>query len=122
LVAGADILVLTTGQAGLLKPEQLKEGQIIMVLTNPVPEISYRTALDAGAAVASDGSIVNNVLSYPGLLAGAFDAKSPSVTTAMKRAAAYAIADTAADGQLLPDPLDADLHSAVTAAVRAAAV
>jgi malate dehydrogenase (oxaloacetate-decarboxylating) len=122
MVAEADILVLTTGQPGLLKPEQVKKGQIIMALTNPVPEISYRTARDAGAAVAADGSIVNNVLSYPGLLAGALDAKSPSVTAAMKRAAAYAIADAAAEGQLLPDPLDQDLHNAVRTAVRTAAV
>jgi malate dehydrogenase (oxaloacetate-decarboxylating) len=122
MVAEADILVLATGQPGLLKPEQVKEGQIIMALTNPVPEISYRTAREAGAAVAADGSIVNNVLSYPGLLAGALDAKSPSVTAAMKRAAAFAIADAAADGQLLPDPLDQDLHDAVRTAVRTAAV
>jgi malate dehydrogenase (oxaloacetate-decarboxylating) len=121
MVAEADVLVLTTGQAGLIKPEQVKKGQIIMALTNPVPEISYRAALDAGAAVAADGSIVNNVLSYPGLLAGALEARSPAVTPAMKRAAAYAIADAAGDGQLLPDPLDLDLHAGVTAAVVAAA-
>lgn len=122
VTAEADVLVLTTGQPGLLRPEQIGSGQIIMALTNPVPEISYRTALDAGATVAADGSIVNNVLSYPGLLAGALEARSLSVTPAMKRAAAYAIADAAVDGQLLPDPLDLGLHAAVTAAVRDAAV
>jgi len=121
MVAEADVVILTTGQPGLLDPDQVGDGQIIMALTNPVPEISYRAALDAGASVAADGSIVNNVLSYPGLLAGALEAKSSSVTSAMKRAAAYAIADAAVDGQLLPDPLDEDLHRAVAEAVRNAA-
>lgn len=121
VVAESDVLVLATGQPGLLKPDQVREGQIIMALSNPVPEISYRDALDAGAAVAADGSIVNNVLSYPGLFAGALDAKSASVTAAMKRAAAYAIADCTEEGQLLPDPLDVGVHRSVTEAVRSAA-
>lgn len=121
VVDESDVLVLTTGQAGLLSPDRVRSGQIIMALTNPIPEIAPNEAREAGAAVAADGSIVNNVLSYPGLFKGALDARADRVTLAMKRAAAVAIADTATEGGLLPDPLNRSLHLAVAAAVAEAA-
>ncbi|MEZ5174895.1 MAG: NAD-dependent malic enzyme [Acidimicrobiia bacterium] len=121
LVGAADVLVLATGQSDLLDPAMVREGQIILALTNPLPEITPREAIEAGAAVAADGAIVNNVLSYPGLFKGALDAGAPSVTMAMKRAAAYAIADATAAGELLPEPLDESVHMAVAAAVADAA-
>jgi malate dehydrogenase (oxaloacetate-decarboxylating) len=121
VVAESDVLVLTTGKPGLLPPDRVHAGQIVMALTNPTAEITPSDARAAGAAIAADGSIVNNVLSYPGLFKGALDAKAPSVTLAMKRAAAFAIADAGVEGQLLPDPLDLKLHAAVAAAVCAAA-
>lgn len=121
VVATADVLVLTTGQAGLLEPDMVRPGQIIMALTNPIPEIRPQDARAAGAAVAADGSIVNNVLSYPGLFKGALDAKAPAITRDMKRAAAFAIANATPEDRLLPDALDLDLHAAVAAAVAAAA-
>lgn len=121
VVSTADVLILATGQPGLLPPDRVMDGQIIMALTNPLPEITPHEAIAAGAAIAADGSIVNNVLSYPGLFKGALDARSPSVTTAMKRAAAYALADATSQDELLPDPLDTSVHAAVTAAVAQAA-
>lgn len=121
VVERCDVLVLTTGQPGLLAPERVRDGQIIMALTNPVPEIDYLEALGAGAAVAADGSIVNNVLAYPGLMKGALDARASVITSKMKRAAAYAIADEASNGMLLPDPLSNALHAKVADAVRLAA-
>jgi len=121
VVDESDVLVLTTGQAGLLPPERIRDGQIIMALTNPLPEITPGAARAAGAAIAADGSIVNNVLSYPGLFKGALDARASSVTLAMKRAAAFAIADAAVEGVLLPDPLDRSMHESVASAVAAAA-
>jgi malate dehydrogenase (oxaloacetate-decarboxylating) len=122
VVDHSDVLVMTTGQPGLLPPERVREGQIIMALTNPVAEISIADARRAGAAVAADGTIVNNVLAYPGIIRGALEAKASSVTSAMKRAAAYAIADAAPEGQLLPDPLDEHVHMAVARAVAEAVV
>ena len=121
VVDESDVLVLTTGRAGLLPPDRVMKGQIIMALTNPIPEIAPNAARAAGAAVAADGSIVNNVLSYPGLFKGALDARADKVTLAMKRAAAFAIADTATEGGLLPDPLNRHLHLAVAEAVAGAA-
>ena len=122
IVERSDVLVMTTGRAGLLAPERVREGQIIMALTNPIAEITPRDATEAGAAVAADGSIVNNVLAYPGLIRGALEAKVGKVTSGMKRAAAFAIADAAPSGQLLPEPLDVTVHAAVAEAVMAAAV
>jgi len=122
IVERSDVLVMTTGQAGLLTPEKVRDGQIIMALTNPIAEITPRDATEAGAAVAADGSIVNNVLAYPGLIRGALEAKVGKVTSGMKRAAAFAIADAAPSGQLLPEPLDVTVHDAVAEAVIAAAV
>ncbi len=78
-------------------------------------------ALDAGAAIATDGSIVNNVLAYPGLFRGALDGAATRITGRMKRKAAETIAGLAAEGELLPDPLDRSVHQRVAAAVAAAA-
>ena len=121
VIEHSDVLVMTTGKAGLLDPARVRDGQIIMALTNPVAEISTRDAIAAGAAVAADGSIVNNVLAYPGLMRGALESSAPAITSSMKRAAAFAIADSAPDEQLLPDPLDARVHDAVALAVSDAA-
>jgi len=117
VVDKSDVLVMTTGQPGLLSPDRVRKGQIIMALTNPVAEITTADAKAAGAAVAADGSIVNNVLAYPGLIRGALDAKAPAVTSTMKRAAAFAIAASAPGDQLLPDPLGQEVHVAVARAV-----
>jgi malate dehydrogenase (oxaloacetate-decarboxylating) len=120
VLADSDVLVLTTGRAGLLAPDQIRRGQIVMALSNPVPEISIADARAAGAAVAADGAIVNNVLAYPGLFRGALDARAHSITPAMKRAAALALADNGDPDLLLPDPLDTTVHRAVADAVAAA--
>lgn len=117
----SDVLVMTTGKAGLLPPERVRDGQIVMALSNPVPEIGIAEAREAGAAVAADGSIVNNVLAYPGLFKGALDANAGSITPEMKRAAALALASCSDGRILLPDPLDRDVHRRVSEAVAAAA-
>lgn len=75
-------------------------------LTNPDPEIRPDDALAAGAAFASDGSIVNNVLGYPGMFRGALLAGAEDINLDMKLAAARAIADLAEQSELVPDALD----------------
>ena len=75
----SDVLVMTTGQPDLMKAEWVRPGQMIIALSNPVPEIDRHVAIEAGAAIATDGSIVNNVLAYPGLFRGALDAGSPRI-------------------------------------------
>jgi malate dehydrogenase (oxaloacetate-decarboxylating) len=120
LLARADIVIATTGVRDLIRPEQVRPGQVILALSNPDPEIEPRDALKAGAAFAADGKSINNVLGFPGLFRGALDAGATRFTDAMLVAAAEAIGDHAAHGDLVPDPLDPALHEAVAAAVRAA--
>lgn len=122
LMAQADVVVATTGRAGLITPDQVRPGSVVLALTNPVGEIDPAAALAAGAAFAADGRSVNNVLAYPGIFRGALLAGAPVITTRMKLAAAWAIAALAADGELVPDVLEQEVHVAVTEAVRAAAV
>jgi malate dehydrogenase (oxaloacetate-decarboxylating) len=121
VMAQADILVMTTGKPGLMRPEWVQPDQMIMALSNPAPEIERTTALAAGAALATDGSIVNNVLAYPGLVRGALDAGASRITSEMKRTAAETLAMLASDGELLPDALDPVVHQRVAARVAAAA-
>jgi malate dehydrogenase (oxaloacetate-decarboxylating) len=121
VMAEADVVVATTGRPGLIQPEMIRPGQVILALTNPDPEIEPEAAEAAGAAFAADGRSVNNVLGYPGIFRGALQAGAAGINVAMKLAAAEAIANLAKDGELVPDALDKRVHDEVAAAVRAAA-
>jgi malate dehydrogenase (oxaloacetate-decarboxylating) len=122
LMQQADIVIATTGVKGLIKPEMVRKGQIIFALSNPEPEISARMALEAGAAFATDGRSVNNALGYPALFRGALDARAKCFKDEMLFAAARKLAELAPADELLPDPLDKDVHDAVALAVRHAAL
>ena len=117
----ARIVVATTGRPNSIEPERISDGQIVLAMSNPDPEIDPDAAREAGAAFASDGSTVNNVLGYPGLFRGALDAGADRIDSGMKLAAARALADASGDDDLLPDPLDAGVHERVADAVREAA-
>jgi malate dehydrogenase (oxaloacetate-decarboxylating) len=117
VMAGCDVVIATTGVPGLIKPEMVRKGQIVLALSNPVPEIEPESALAAGAAFAADGKSVNNVLGFPGIFRGAVDADVPRITREMLMAAAEAIAAFARPGEIVPDPLDKALHRSVARAV-----
>jgi len=53
VMAESDIVIATTGAPGLIKPEWVRPGQIILALSNPVPEIDPELAVAAGAAFAA---------------------------------------------------------------------
>jgi malate dehydrogenase (oxaloacetate-decarboxylating) len=118
VIAEADLLVATTGRAGLIDPANVRPGQVILALTNPEPEILPEAARAAGASFAADGRSVNNVLGYPGIFRGALAAGARMITLEMKLAAARAIAELATGDELVPDPLDQRVHDAVAEAVR----
>jgi malate dehydrogenase (oxaloacetate-decarboxylating) len=122
VMAEAEIVIATTGVPGLIRPEMVRAGQVILALSNPDPEIEPRDALAAGAAFAADGKSVNNVLGFPGLFRGALAAGARCFTDEMLVAAAEAIADLAGERDLVPDPLDRTVHLAVAEAVRQAAI
>ena len=119
--AEADVLIATTGVVGLITPEMVRDGQIVLALSNPVPEITPEAAIEAGAAFAADGRSVNNALAFPGLFKAALDVGAPAITSAMKIAAAEAISELAPAGELVPSPFDPRVHDHVTAVVTRAA-
>jgi malate dehydrogenase (oxaloacetate-decarboxylating) len=122
IMASADVVIATTGAPGLIKKEMVRKGQIILALSNPVPEIEPETATAAGAAFAADGKSVNNVLGFPGIFRGAVDANVPRITRGMLIAAAETIAEFAPPGDIVPNPLDKDLHKKVARAVARIAI
>src|SRR3954469_1514660 len=89
LMAEADVVVATSGRPGLISPAMVRPGQVILVLTNPVPEIEPEVALAAGGAGGAGGTSVNNVLGYPGIFHGALLAQARAINLEMKRAAAW---------------------------------
>jgi malate dehydrogenase (oxaloacetate-decarboxylating) len=121
VMAEADIVIATTGVRGLIRPEMVRPGQVILALSNPDPEIEPQAALEAGAAFAADGKSINNVLGFPGLFRGALEAGARRFTDEMLVAAAETIADLARAHDLVPDPLDQAVHDAVAQAVADAA-
>jgi malate dehydrogenase (oxaloacetate-decarboxylating) len=118
----ANVVVATTGRAGLITPDLVRAGQVILALTNPAPEIEPDIALAAGAAFAADGTSVNNVLGYPGIFRGALLAGASEINISMKRAAAWALAGLTVESELVPDVLDRHVHETVAQAVRQAAI
>jgi malate dehydrogenase (oxaloacetate-decarboxylating) len=118
----ADVVVANSGRPGLITPDLVRDGQVVLALTNPEPEITTDAALAAGAAFAADGTSVNNVLGYPGIFHGALLAGAREINLEMKRAAAWALAGLTVESELVPDVLDPKVHDAVAQAVRTAAI
>src|SRR5258708_1201776 len=121
LMQRADIVIATTGVKGLIRPQWVRKGQVILALSNPDPEIEPLVAREQGAAFAADGKGINNVLAFPGLFKGALEAPARRFSDAMLMAAANTIAGLARGDELVPDPLDKALHEQVAVAVKAAA-
>jgi malate dehydrogenase (oxaloacetate-decarboxylating) len=121
LMQRADIVIACTGVKGLILPKWVRKGQVILALSNPDPEIEPLAARAQGAAFAADGKGINNVLAFPGLFKGALEARAACFSDAMLMAAAEAIAAAAQADELVPDPLDKEVHARVAAAVCTAA-
>lgn len=117
IMENCDVVISTTGVQGLIKPEMVRKGQIILALSNPKPEIEPEVAMANGAAFAADGKSVNNVLGFPGIFRGAVDSNARDITQEMLIAAANTIADLTKPGELVPNALDKKVHLAVAKAV-----
>lgn len=122
IMGSTDIVIATTGAKGLIKPSMVHPGQIILALSNPNPEIEPQDALDAGAKFAADGKSVNNVLGFPGIFRGAVDTNVRQISHEMYVAAAEAIVAQTPAGELMPNPLDKQVHRAVARAVAQKAI
>ena len=131
---GADIFIGVSAP-GLVTKEMvasMNEGAIIFACANPTPEIFPEDAKAAGAAVVSTGrsdfpNQINNVVAFPGIFRGTFDAQASDINEPMKLAAAKALADLISDEELcadyiIPKAFDPRVRDAVAAAVSRAAV
>jgi malate dehydrogenase (oxaloacetate-decarboxylating) len=127
---GADVLIgVSGGQIPEAAVAAMAPGGIVFALANPTPEIHPEIAARHVAVVATGRSDfpnqINNVLAFPGVFRGAFDARATRVTENMKVAAADAIAAVAAENlqadAIVPSPLDPRVAPAVAEAVADAA-
>lgn len=120
VMADSDIVVATTGRPGLVAPEKVRAGQVILALSNPDPEIHPEMALAQGARFAADGRTINNALAFPGLFRGALRAGATAFSDDMKIAAAKAISQQTREDNLVPSILDRSVHQSVADAVERA--
>ncbi|MCK5039536.1 MAG: NADP-dependent malic enzyme [Candidatus Aenigmarchaeota archaeon] len=111
--------------------QSMNKDAILFAMANPIPEIMPDLAKKAGARIVGTGrsdfaNQINNVLAFPGIFRGVFDAKAKEITEDMKLAAAHAIAETISDNELneeniIPPPLDKSVAKRVSEAVKKAA-
>jgi malate dehydrogenase (oxaloacetate-decarboxylating) len=127
---GADVFLGVS--AGAVEEDAvatMATGSIIFALANPNPEVDPVVAHRHAAVVATGRSDlpnqINNVLAFPGIFAGAFDAGARAITESMKLAAASALSGVVGDAltpdHIVPTPFDARVAPAVSAAVAAQA-
>jgi malate dehydrogenase (oxaloacetate-decarboxylating) len=128
-LVGADVFIgVSSGTVDEKLLATMSEDAMIFALSNPDPEVAPEVAARHARIVATGRSDypnqINNVLAFPGIFRGALDAGARRITTAMKIAAAAAIADLVGDDLaadfIVPSPFDERVASAVAAAVIAA--
>ncbi|MCX7790205.1 MAG: NAD-dependent malic enzyme, partial [Chloroflexaceae bacterium] len=95
---GADVFI-GVSRGNLLTPDMVREmgpDPIVFTLANPVPEGDPDMLRQYARVVATGRSDqpnqINNVLSFPGIFRGALDVHARHMTTAMRLAAAEALA------------------------------
>lgn len=133
VIKGADVFIGVSAP-GLVTEEMVKtmnKDAIIFACANPTPEIFPEDARKAGAAVIATGrsdfpNQINNVLAFPGIFRGTFDARATDINEEMKMAAARALANLISDEELsadyiIPKAFDPRVGPAVAAAVAEAA-
>ena len=129
---GADVFIGVSAPGCVSREmvESMAPRAIVFSCANPVPEISRKAALEAGAAVVGTGSSenpnqINNVLVFPGLFRGALDVRAKDINFEMMLAASRAIADYVGNKLsadfILPYAYDKGAHVAVAQAVAVAA-
>ena len=133
VIKGADVFIGVSAP-GLVTEDMVRsmnKDAIIFACANPTPEIFPDDAKAAGAAVIATGrsdfpNQINNVLAFPGIFRGTFDAHAKDINEEMKMAAAEALASLIQDDELsadyiIPKAFDPRVGPAVAAAVAEAA-
>jgi malate dehydrogenase (oxaloacetate-decarboxylating) len=129
---GADVFVGVSGP-GVLPAAWLADmaaDPVVFALANPDPEVDVDAAQPLATVLATGRSDypnqINNVLAFPGVFRGLLDARAREVSIPMLLSAADALAHCVSDEALnatyiVPSVFDPAVHTAVAAAVRAAA-
>jgi malate dehydrogenase (oxaloacetate-decarboxylating) len=125
---GEDLLIGLSG-ARTMPAEALArmaDDAMVFAMANPNPEVTPEEAEKYVRIVATGRSDypnqINNVLCFPGVFRGALDVRAPTITEAMKMAAAYAIAAMVDESELredyiIPSVFNRDVAPAVAQAV-----
>ena len=133
VVKGADIFIGVSAPGMLTKEmvSTMADDAIIFACANPTPEIFPDEAKEGGARIVCTGrsdfpNQINNVLAFPGIFRGAFDARASRINEEMKIAAANALASIIPDDELnedyiIPEAFDARVRPAIAQAVAKAA-
>jgi malate dehydrogenase (oxaloacetate-decarboxylating) len=106
---GADVFLGVSGPDLFPATElaRMAPDPIVFALANPTPEVDPIAAREYARVVATGRSDypnqINNVLAFPGVFRGAFDARARFITEEMKVVAARAIADVIPAEELRPD-------------------
>ena len=133
-MVGADVFI-GVSVANVVDKDMVKsmnEKAILFPLSNPVPEISYEDAKEAGAFIVGTGSSekpnqINNVLVFPGLFRGALDVRANTINQEMMIAASKGIMSCVSEDELsveyiLPYAWDERAHKNVAKYVSEAAI
>lgn len=112
--------------------QSMNRDAIVFAMANPVPEIMYHEAKQAGARVVGTGrsdfpNQINNVLAFPGIFKGALAVRATTINAEMKFAAAQAIADMIPADELteenvIPEALNKEVAKQVAHYVAQAAI
>ncbi len=128
-LVGADVFIGTSAPGIVTRDmvASMNKDAIVFACANPTPEIMPEEAKAGGARIVCSGrsdypNQINNVLVFPGIFRGAFDARAKAITEEMKLAAAEALAALIAPEELnenyiIPNPLDKRVAAAVAKAV-----
>lgn len=133
VIKGADVFIGVSAAKVLSKEmvQTMAKDAIVFACANPIPEIFPDEAKAGGAAVVATGrsdfpNQINNVLAFPGVFRGTFDAQAYEINEEMKLAARQALAELITPEELnaeyiIPAAFDKRVGQAVAAAVEKAA-
>jgi malate dehydrogenase (oxaloacetate-decarboxylating) len=126
-LAGADVFIGLSGP-GSVSPAAIAtmaRDPIVFAMANPTPEVLPEEVQDIAAVLATGRSDypnqINNVLAFPGVFRGALDVRASTITSEMKFAAAYAIADIIPAAELDPEYIIPSVFNPAVAPAVAAA-
>lgn len=133
-LVNVDVFIGVSGPNVLTKQDlkKMNTNAIVFAMANPIPEVDYDLAKQAGVKVMGTGrsdypNQINNLLAFPGIFKGALSVGASTINREMKLAAAQAIAavipqDELREDYVLPSPFDERVPQAVADAVAVAAV